>query len=273
MSRVWSDEAKLEHWLAVELAALDAWAQVGSFPPRASLGGVARELPTPERVAELEQTTNNKLQRSRRRASTGRRGRCSLRAHVLRRRRHGPRDHGAERRGVISRRHRPLANRRTRSEEHRHTAGSAGRTHPREPTTVGIKPSLGVQLARPSTDRTRASRMRSAASAGGTTRPDAGGRADRVRGARARVGTEYTSPPGDRHADSLGARDPRVVARPFRDRRSAPCSTECARWRTVRTRPEGLVGDVAQRNPISTSHLRDRSAVRATRSSGSERRP
>ena len=30
MTRVWSDEEKLERWLAVELAALDAWAQVGT---------------------------------------------------------------------------------------------------------------------------------------------------------------------------------------------------------------------------------------------------
>jgi adenylosuccinate lyase len=60
MSRVWSDEAKLEHWLAVELAALDAWAQVGVIP--ASSARSVRErarVPTPERVAELEQTTHH----------------------------------------------------------------------------------------------------------------------------------------------------------------------------------------------------------------------
>jgi len=60
MSRVWSEEAKLERWLAVELAALDAWADVGVVPMSA-----AREIrsrartPTTQRVAELERTTNH----------------------------------------------------------------------------------------------------------------------------------------------------------------------------------------------------------------------
>ena len=60
MSRVWSEEAKLERWLAVELAALDAWAQVGVVPRSA-----AREIrsrartPSTQRVAELERTTNH----------------------------------------------------------------------------------------------------------------------------------------------------------------------------------------------------------------------
>jgi adenylosuccinate lyase len=60
MSRVWSEEAKLENWLAVELAALDAWAQVGPVPTASarSIRENAR-VPTPARVAELERTTNH----------------------------------------------------------------------------------------------------------------------------------------------------------------------------------------------------------------------
>ena len=60
MSRVWSEEAKLERWLAVELAAVDAWAQVGVIP--ADEAREVRErarVPSPERVAELERTTNH----------------------------------------------------------------------------------------------------------------------------------------------------------------------------------------------------------------------
>ena len=60
MTRVWSDEAKLETWLAVELAVLDAWAQVGTIP--VSTARTVREradVPTPARVAELERTTNH----------------------------------------------------------------------------------------------------------------------------------------------------------------------------------------------------------------------
>jgi len=60
MARVWSEEAKLERWLAVELAALDAWAQVGVVPASAvrAIRDRARS-PTPERVAELERATNH----------------------------------------------------------------------------------------------------------------------------------------------------------------------------------------------------------------------
>jgi adenylosuccinate lyase len=60
MSRVWSDEARLERWLDVELAVVDAWAQVGAFP--ATTARTIRErarVPTPERVAELERTTHH----------------------------------------------------------------------------------------------------------------------------------------------------------------------------------------------------------------------
>jgi adenylosuccinate lyase len=60
MTRVWSEQAKLESWLAVELAVLDAWAQVGIIP--ADAARVIREsarVPTPDQVAERERTTNH----------------------------------------------------------------------------------------------------------------------------------------------------------------------------------------------------------------------
>ena len=60
MSAVWSEEAKLEQWVAVELAVLDAWAEVGIVP--SSSARTVRErvrVPTPTRVAELERTTNH----------------------------------------------------------------------------------------------------------------------------------------------------------------------------------------------------------------------
>jgi adenylosuccinate lyase len=60
MSAVWSDEAKLEHWLAVELAVLDAWAEVGVVPPASARSVRERaRVPSPARVAELERTTNH----------------------------------------------------------------------------------------------------------------------------------------------------------------------------------------------------------------------
>ena len=60
MTRVWSEQAKFESWLAVELAVLDAWAQIGMVP--ADAARVVRDrarVPTPEQVAERERTTNH----------------------------------------------------------------------------------------------------------------------------------------------------------------------------------------------------------------------
>ncbi len=51
MARVWSEQHKLERWLDVELAALDAWAELGVIPE--DVARSAREqaaAPTPERV-------------------------------------------------------------------------------------------------------------------------------------------------------------------------------------------------------------------------------
>jgi adenylosuccinate lyase len=62
MTKVWSEESKLERWLEVELAALDAWAEVGAVPADA-----AREIrtaarpPSPAHVAELEEQTQHDL--------------------------------------------------------------------------------------------------------------------------------------------------------------------------------------------------------------------
>jgi adenylosuccinate lyase len=60
MTRVWSNEAKLETWLAVELTVLDAWAQAGTVPSASARSVRERaRVPSAERVAELERTTNH----------------------------------------------------------------------------------------------------------------------------------------------------------------------------------------------------------------------
>jgi adenylosuccinate lyase len=62
MARIWSEEATLERWLAVELAALDAWAQVGTVEREvADTIRAHAKAPTPGRVAELERETNHDL--------------------------------------------------------------------------------------------------------------------------------------------------------------------------------------------------------------------
>jgi adenylosuccinate lyase len=60
MTRVWSDERKLERMLEVELAALDGWGSLGVVPADVvdRIRSRARP-PTPERVAELERTTGH----------------------------------------------------------------------------------------------------------------------------------------------------------------------------------------------------------------------
>src|SRR5262245_13420389 len=60
MRTVWSEESKLALWLEVELAATDAWAQLGIVPADAAAELRARAVaPTPERVAEIEQQTQH----------------------------------------------------------------------------------------------------------------------------------------------------------------------------------------------------------------------
>jgi adenylosuccinate lyase len=62
MSRIWSEEGRLARWFEVELAALDGWVEVGAVPAAdvaAIRAGAA--VPTPERVAEIEATTDHDL--------------------------------------------------------------------------------------------------------------------------------------------------------------------------------------------------------------------
>jgi adenylosuccinate lyase len=60
MARIWSDENRLARWLEVELAALEAWAEVGAIPGADVAEIRARAVaPSPERVAEIEHVTDH----------------------------------------------------------------------------------------------------------------------------------------------------------------------------------------------------------------------
>jgi adenylosuccinate lyase len=60
MARLWSDENRLARWLEVELAALEAWAEVGAIPRDDVAAIRARAVvPSPERVAEIERVTDH----------------------------------------------------------------------------------------------------------------------------------------------------------------------------------------------------------------------
>jgi adenylosuccinate lyase len=60
MARIWSDEEKLARWLQVELAALDAGAELGLVPAEAARSiRENAQPPSPARVAELEATLHH----------------------------------------------------------------------------------------------------------------------------------------------------------------------------------------------------------------------
>ena len=60
MAGVWSEQRKLERWLDVELAATDAWAEVGRVPEDAARAiRASAQAPTPERVREIEERTHH----------------------------------------------------------------------------------------------------------------------------------------------------------------------------------------------------------------------
>jgi adenylosuccinate lyase len=60
MASIWSDEGKLRTWLAVELAATTAWAELGVVPAAAARALEQNAVPpSPERVAELEATLHH----------------------------------------------------------------------------------------------------------------------------------------------------------------------------------------------------------------------
>ena len=62
MKRVWSEERRLAGWLEVELAALDAWAEVGVVPREAAAEVRERAVvPTPAQVAAIEEQTQHDL--------------------------------------------------------------------------------------------------------------------------------------------------------------------------------------------------------------------
>ena len=62
MNRIWSDEGRLARWLEVEVAALEAWAELGAVPAAdVAAIRIAARPPSPERVAEIERTTDHDL--------------------------------------------------------------------------------------------------------------------------------------------------------------------------------------------------------------------
>src|SRR3954464_6176762 len=60
MAKIWSDESRLARWLDVELAALEAWAEIGAIPAEEVAEIRAHAVPpSAERVAEIERVTDH----------------------------------------------------------------------------------------------------------------------------------------------------------------------------------------------------------------------
>jgi adenylosuccinate lyase len=58
MGEVWSEEARLSHWLRIELLACEAWARLGRIPAE-DLEAIRGAAVDPGRVAEIEETTRH----------------------------------------------------------------------------------------------------------------------------------------------------------------------------------------------------------------------
>ena len=59
MAAVWSDEARLGHWLRIEVLACEAWARLGRIPDHDMAAIRSRAAFDVERVAEVERVTNH----------------------------------------------------------------------------------------------------------------------------------------------------------------------------------------------------------------------
>jgi adenylosuccinate lyase len=60
MGAVWSEEAKLAHWVRIEVLACEGWARLGRIPADDLAEIKAKAVvPTPERVAEIERVTEH----------------------------------------------------------------------------------------------------------------------------------------------------------------------------------------------------------------------
>lgn len=59
MGAIWTDEARMQAWLDVEMAAVKAWQKLGKIPDEAAAQILAKARFDANRVAEIEQTTHH----------------------------------------------------------------------------------------------------------------------------------------------------------------------------------------------------------------------
>ena len=272
--------------LEVELAALDGWASVGVVPADA-VERIRAERASPDarargRARARDEPRRRGVRRRGRRDARRRRTLVPLRPDLVGRPRHRAlarvQDAGALLLEGSTERSRAVV---ARAEEHRETL-CMGRTHGvhAEPTTFGLK--LAGWAFALDRDRVRLERALDGLRVGqavgrrrAVRRDRPGGRADRLRAARAGAGAELDADPAARPARRAALRRSRSSASSldrFATGDPASRAHRGARGRgAVRPRPEGLVGDAAQAEPDRRrADLRARSRRPcATRSSAS----
>ncbi|HEX6009176.1 MAG TPA: adenylosuccinate lyase, partial [Actinomycetota bacterium] len=59
MAALWSDDARLRHWLEIEILAVEAWARLGVVPEADARQVRERAAFDPARVEELERVTKH----------------------------------------------------------------------------------------------------------------------------------------------------------------------------------------------------------------------
>ena len=59
MAAIWTEEAKLERWILVEVLATEAWAALGVVPPEAAAAIRLNSSASPEEVREREKITDH----------------------------------------------------------------------------------------------------------------------------------------------------------------------------------------------------------------------
>ena len=59
MAAVWSDRARLGHWLEIEVLVAEAWARLGAIPEEDAREIRGRAAFDPERVEEVERVTRH----------------------------------------------------------------------------------------------------------------------------------------------------------------------------------------------------------------------
>ena len=271
MSRVWSEEAKLEHWLAVELAVLDAWATSDRSRRRPLAASVSARALRPRRASpssSARRITTSRLSSTRSSADLGPDGALvPLRPDLVRRPRYRARADGPERRHARSATGstaRSTAIRRARGGAPRDRDDRADARRPRRADDVRAQaPRLGIPArARPEPARPRAGRDARRASSPAPSgrmrrrrRRSSGSRARRSGSSRPRPRRRSSSATGTR-SSSRRSRSSHRRSTASRSRSATSRARRCARSRS-RSR-EGQKGSSAmphKRNPIVAERI------------------